>query len=110
MPTGRAITPVPGRVKDVEEEKVPLESTVGEAKGRAPSWLPQRRLPSDSPKACSTPSAVPLGEATTSMLVDAPLVAGMARAAVVVLAGRGADHRCTPLVMSIETRALLVMA
>ena len=90
-----------------------MPSTVGLARGGDPR-AELHTVPPDSSKACSTPSDVPLGEATTTMLVPGGfsprLVPGMASTAVLVGAGRGTDQRSAPEAMLRDMRELSVAA
>ena len=111
LPTGMTTMSVPTRVRCLAESQAPMLSTVGEARGTAPSSVLQRRLPPSS-NDCSTPLEVPLGLATRSWLVAAvlrpALLPGMASTAVRVGEGSGTVHRLTPEAISNETRELSV--
>ena len=106
-----ATADVPTRVVAMAGSQAPMPSTVGDASGLAPRDVFHSSAPLSS-KDCSTPSAVPLGLATTNMLVplgfNPALVPGMASTAVVVGAGRGTDQRSLPDAMFNDTRELSV--
>ncbi len=112
-PTGKATSAVPTIVMALLGSQAPMPSTVGLARGGDPR-AELHTLPPASSKARSTPSDVPLGEATTTMLVPGGfsprLVPGMASTAVVVGAGRGTDHRSAPEAMFRDMRELSVAA
>jgi len=109
LPTGNITVDEPTIVPALLGSHAPMLKTVGDAKGLEPRSEFQTKLPLSS-KHCSTPSVVPVGEATTSKF--APLgfkpkfVPGIASTAVVVGAGRGTDHRRLPEAMSRERSAL----
>ena len=111
LPTGITTVPVPTRVPALAGSHAPIPSTVGDARGGAPSDVLHSRLPPSS-KDCSTPFDVPLGLATTSWSTPEgfrpALVPGMASTAVLVGEGSGTDHRWTPDAISSDTRELSV--
>jgi hypothetical protein len=113
LPTGRATIAVPTRVVALAGSHSPMPSTVGEARGAEPSLELQSISPLSS-KDCSTPSDVPLGDATTNWLMpdglSPALVPGMASTAVVVGDGRGTDQRRLPEARRREIRELSVAA